>query len=78
MLSQQHGVCAICQQPERSIFKNKVYKSGQAKRLAVDHNHQTNKIRALLCDGCNRGIGYFEEDISRLLAAVAYLERFNQ
>jgi hypothetical protein len=44
------------------------------KRLAVDHDHNTGKIRALLCDRCNRGIGYFNEDPALIRESADYLE----
>ena len=40
----QNACCAICGKPE-SYFK---------KRLAIDHNHRTGKVRGLLCYRCNR------------------------
>jgi hypothetical protein len=46
LLLAQGGTCAICHKPP--------YK----KKLAVDHNHLTGKIRGLLCTRCNIGIGY--------------------
>jgi hypothetical protein len=44
-------------------------------RVHVDHSHQTNKVRGLLCLGCNTGIGSFAERPDALRAAAAYLER---
>ena len=44
------------------------------KRLAVDHDHKTGKIRALLCDCCNRGIGFFNDNPAQLRTAADYLE----
>ncbi len=62
ILNQQKGVCAICNEnPE-----------GQ---LAVDHDHNTNKIRGLLCRACNRGIGIFKDNTERLESAIEYLEK---
>src|SRR5581483_924500 len=62
LVKQQRGLCAICQQPPTG------------RRLAVDHNHTTRKIRALLCLKCNRGLGMFNDDPELLLKANAYLE----
>jgi hypothetical protein len=56
----QAGACAICGNDE--------------KRLVVDHNHSTGRVRDLLCDKCNRAVGAVEEPggLARLLA---YLSR---
>ena len=62
MLKKQNHVCAIC-----NTFP-------PGKRLAVDHNHETGKIRGLLCANCNAGLGWFKENTSRLNAAILYLE----
>lgn len=63
MVIAQGGHCALCPKPDRP-----------EKRLAVDHNHTTGKVRALLCDCCNRGIGLFNDEAARLRAAADYLE----
>lgn len=65
MLSEQNSACAIC---VSNRSKTKI-------RLAVDHCHKTGKIRGLLCDVCNRGIGFLSENPLLLRAAAAYLER---
>jgi len=52
--------CAICKKP----FTN---------RPRVDHCHVTGRTRALLCDGCNKGIGMMEESPAILEAAAEYL-----
>lgn len=51
MLLAQGGVCAICKRPEPS--KRQAH-------LSVDHDHDTGKIRGLLCFGCNISLGYYE------------------
>ena len=62
IFEEQKGVCKICSLPELN------------KRLVVDHNHTTGKVRSLLCDNCNRGLGLFKENIGRLLSAIEYIK----
>lgn len=62
----QGGVCAICGKPETSA---------KVSNLAVDHNHINGSIRGLLCNKCNRGLGYFEDDITILSKAIEYLKK---
>lgn len=64
MLAAQNGVCAICKQPEKN------------KNLSVDHNHATGKVRALLCEHCNRGLGHFKDNPILCSAAATYLSLF--
>jgi hypothetical protein len=63
MLFEQCGVCKICLNPP----------SGKKKRLAVDHCHITGKVRGLLCDHCNVGLGRFKDDAELLECAILYL-----
>lgn len=63
LLSLQGGRCAICRQKPVTV------------RLAVDHDHQTGKVRGLLCSRCNHdllGAGWDNGD--RLRNAAAYLD----
>jgi hypothetical protein len=69
MLREQGGVCAICAQPERAPDKA----SGKTKDLAIDHDHVTGAIRALLCSNCNRGLGLFNDDEGLLAKAQTYV-----
>ena len=64
----QNGCCKICNK-HISELNNKHKKS-----LCVDHCHKTNKIRGLLCDKCNRGIGLLNDNIESLKNAIIYLE----
>lgn len=73
MYEEQGGVCAICKQPENFLDKN----TGKVRNLAVDHNHTTGKVRALLCFGCNSTVGRIEENIDRLPGIDAYLKQHN-
>lgn len=69
LFQQQNGICAVCKNPE--IAKNQFGN----KRLAVDHNHLTGKIRGLLCSKCNGGLGNFDDNIDLLLNAIEYLRK---
>lgn len=40
----------------------------------VDHCHETNKVRGLLCSRCNLSLGGFQDNIVLLLNAIKYLE----
>lgn len=42
--------------------------------LVVDHNHITGKVRGLLCSSCNKGLGFFKDNIQRLQSAIVYLQ----
>lgn len=69
LLTAQHKVCAICQGSETQKQYGKVIK------LAVDHCHQTKKVRGLLCGACNKGLGYFRDNPERLQNAITYLSK---
>jgi hypothetical protein len=73
MLAAQNGVCAVCGKIETHRDRN-----GETVRLAVDHDHVTGSVRALLCHSCNTGIGSFYDDPTLLLAAVEYINRFRR
>lgn len=63
ILGAQNGVCKICNNDCKTKYS-----------LSVDHNHQTGKVRGLLCNRCNRAIGMFEDSPHLLRSAAKYLE----
>ena len=66
-LEECKGKCEICG-TEQLSERHKKY-------LAVDHCHETNKIRGLLCSRCNCGLGQFVHKPELLTAAIAYLKK---
>lgn len=62
----QNNRCAICNEEEKG------------KRLSVDHDHSTKKVRELLCSRCNTSIGKFSDDPELLRKAAEYLEKHRQ
>ena len=65
-LEEQGGVCAICGNPPGG------------KALAVDHNHTTGKVRALLCTKCNTALGLLNEEPILFERALEYLEYYEE
>jgi hypothetical protein len=65
MLLTQNNSCAIC----------KVNTDLLTKMLCVDHDHKTGKVRGLLCDSCNRGLGYFKDNPETTKKATEYLTK---
>jgi hypothetical protein len=65
----QKGVCAICDKPETTVIH------GRQISLAVDHCHDTGRVRGLLCRGCNNSIGHFNHNIRILKSAIDYLRK---
>jgi len=75
MRSKQDGKCAICKEvPSPSgRLAREVFAHG----LHVDHNQKTGRVRGLLCNNCNNGLGRFMDDPVRLRAALRYLRKHN-
>lgn len=65
MLIGQKGECKICH--------SKTPNSKQYQNFNVDHDHETGKIRGLLCTSCNRMLGFAHDNIEILNSAIQYL-----
>lgn len=57
----QGGRCAICGT------------TPSGRRLAIDHDHTTGKVRGLLCGSCNTGLGLLGDTAEGIEAALRYL-----
>ncbi|WP_410052120.1 endonuclease domain-containing protein [Bradyrhizobium sp. SZCCHNRI2049] len=66
-----HPFCAICNTP----FDMRHPRSSAAP--TIDHCHTTLRVRGVLCQLCNRGLGNFKDNPASLRAALAYLRRTN-
>lgn len=62
--------CAICKKEETRKSRT----AGKISRLAIDHCHETNSIRGLLCHACNTAIGKLKDSIELLESAIEYLK----
>ncbi len=61
LLAAQGGGCAICGRPPSKAA------------LHVDHDHETGRVRGLLCVGCNNALGQFRDDVELLARATSYV-----
>lgn len=64
LYDEQNGVCACCGEPQTL----------GCRFLSVDHDHETGRVRGLLCTNCNIGLGHFKDDKEKLKMAIKYLE----
>lgn len=64
LLKFQGGGCALCSKPISKLRR----------RMNIDHDHKTNKVRGILCSGCNTGLGHLGDTVEGLKKALYYLE----
>jgi hypothetical protein len=64
LFAEQEGLCGICK---------KTLDTAGSRTIAVDHDHDTGKVRGLLCSRCNVGLGCFDDDPDTLRLARAYV-----
>ena len=69
MLLSQNNSCVLCGREFSDVWGSDA--------PVVDHCHTTGKVRGILCNECNRGLGYFHDNIKALENAVDYLRSNN-
>jgi len=69
LLVNQKNRCSICGINNNGKYRNK------NRAFAVDHCHNTNKIRGLLCSDCNIAIGLLKDNVKYLQSAINYLNK---
>ncbi|HEY5409466.1 MAG TPA: endonuclease domain-containing protein [Caulobacteraceae bacterium] len=68
LLSLQGGVCAGCGSPDPE----------HSRGWQVDHCHETNVVRSVLCHPCNTALGLLKENADRIRRLAAYAEKINE
>lgn len=67
MHDEQHGLCRSCGLPETRR---------NTENLAVDHDHKTGKVRALLCQKCNTVLGLLDDDPEKIKSLLEYIQQY--
>ena len=67
MRAEANGICQCCHRPGE----------GQFKRLVIDHDHATGKIRGLICHKCNTVLGAVNDDPQTLRNLARFLLEFD-
>lgn len=62
MVADREGRCDLCHRVPDYV-------------LRIDHDHETGKVRGLLCASCNSGLGYLGDTIAGLERAIDYLKK---
>lgn len=66
LFNSQSRCCAICKSPTTGVAG-----------WHTDHCHKTGKIRGILCNNCNHGLGNFNDSVVLFYGAIKYLEAAN-
>lgn len=69
LLELQDGRCGICKTDNPG---------SRTTRFHIDHCHDTGKVRGLLCNDCNLGLGKFKDNVEALITAARYIEKARQ
>jgi Rps23 Pro-64 3,4-dihydroxylase Tpa1-like proline 4-hydroxylase len=64
LIENQNNSCLICKKEFSEQIKSH-----------IDHCHASGKVRGILCQKCNQGIGLFYESLESLQSAIEYLKK---
>lgn len=67
LFAEQRGLCAICKEVP-----------GGKNGPCVDHDHESGKIRAILCSNCNTSIGLLKESSVLAQQVASYLKQYGK
>ena len=72
--------CPICSRTRKDIKKEGEHGGLKNNRevFVLDHDHNTGEFRGHICNTCNSGLGFLNDDLYRLKNAVTYLENFKK
>ena len=68
LLAAQGGTCAGCHTTE----------PGRHEKFDIDHDHQTGKVRGLLCGNCNRALGLLKDSAETAANLATYLAKHEE
>lgn len=71
-LKEQGGACGGCKRNVKSVWR------GKEVRMALDHNHKTDKPRGVLCIKCNRALGLLEENQEFIIGLLEYIRKYQK
>lgn len=74
MKEEQEHKCAICEGDGFLLGSH----NNHHETLCVDHDHNTGKVRELLCHNCNRALGLLRDDSKLLQRALDYLDKHKE
>ena len=70
IIKTQNNTCKICGKAETK----KSHYTKQPRKLAIDHDHKTGKVRGLLCSNCNNALGFAGDDTRTLRRMIYYID----
>ena len=60
---EQKGCCVLCGKHQSELKLT----------LCIDHDHETGRIRGLLCSNCNMALGLLKDDVEIMQKAIEYI-----